>query len=215
MSISYPLTPPTARVASSVKMKIKTMVGSTVSPFTLGQQTYAWPNERWEADFTLPPMKRAIAEQWVGGFLVALNGMEGSFLMGQPGYTTPQGTWSGQSPQVNNEVGSPTLVQTGKTLYIKNLTASSTGKAGDLFQLGSGSTSRLYKLTKDFTADGSGLAQLDFSPRLRASPAHGAAITLASPKGLFMLAGNDDGWDIGEAMVYGLSFSAIEDLRDL
>lgn len=215
MSLSYPLDLPSVKTAKSIRLKLPFKVGMSESPFSNGQQTYDWQSEMWSADITLPPMKRANAEQWVGGFLLALHGRAGSFLMGQPGYTTPQGTWSGQSPQVNNEVGSPTLVQTGYSLYIKNLTAASTGEVGDLFQIGSGSSSRLYKLTKGFTADGSGLAQIDFVPSLRASPSHGASITLASPKGVWMLANNDTEWSIEEAMIYGLAFSAVEDLRGI
>jgi hypothetical protein len=141
--------------------------------------------------------------------------MEGSFNAGQFGYSTPQGTWSGQSPTVTNEVGSPTELQTGKTLWVRSLTPFSTCKGGDYFQLGSGSTARLHKLTQDATADSGGFAQLCFTPRLRSSPAHGAAVTLLRPQGLWMLDSNDTGWSIEEAMLYGLSFSAMEDIRGL
>ena len=209
MTISYPLSLPSVEGAVSMDLEITPNVGMLESEFALGQQTYAWPTERWFIQFACPPMSRADAEQWVGGFLVALNGMEGSFLAGQFGYTTPQGTWSGGSPLVNG------ASQTGKTLAIDGLAAGATGKAGDLFQLGSGSSSRLHKLTKDFTANGSGQATLDFTPRIRTSPADNAAITLASPKGLFMLNSNQGKWSINTAMLYGVSFVAFEDLRGL
>lgn len=208
MSITYPVALPTTKTPKDVAPTLQSQVGMTRSPFALGQQTYAWPNEMWSMSFSLPPMARAAAEVWVA-FLLSLNGLEGSFLAGQPGYTTPQGTWSGQSPLVNG------ASQTGKSLIIDGLTAGATGKAGDYFQLGTTSTSRLYKLTKDFTANGSGQATIDFQPRLRATPGDNAALTLASPKGMFMLSQNQVGWSIGEAMIYGLSFACMEDLRDV
>lgn len=214
MTITYPLSLPTSRTASGAKMEVRPLTGVSRSVFTPGMQSYDWQAEAWFMEWSMPPMERAYAEPWVA-FLLSLYGMTGSFLAGQPGYTTPQGTWSGQSPQVNNEVGSPTLSQTGRSLYIKNLSAGSTIKAGDYFQLGSGSTSRLHKVVKDVTADGSGLAQLDITPKLRSAPAHSAALTLASPKGLFMLPSNKGDWDIGEAMIYGITFDAMEDLRGL
>lgn len=208
MTISFPLSLPAADPAN-LEIEVRPGVGVSRSPFTGGQQTYAWPNEKWFAQWNMPPMTRADAEAWVGGVLLALNGMEGSVLLGQPGYTTPQGTWSGQSPLVKG------ASQTGKTLVIDGLTGASTGKAGDLFQLGSGSSARLHKLTKDFTADSGGEATLDFTPRLRSAPADNAALTLASPKGLFMLAGNQGRWSVGAAMLYGLQLSFEEDLRGL
>lgn len=211
MTISYPLSLPTSgRIASGIDLQVASQVGMTRSPFTGAMQTYAWPNEYWSAQFSLPPMKRAIAEPWIA-FLLALNGMEGSFLMGEPGYTTPQGTWSGGSPLVNG------ASQSGKTLNIKNLADGVTWKAGDYFQLGTGSTSRLYKITQDGAQVGSpsGFGVLCFTPRIRTSPADAAAITLASPKGMFMLADNDGKWSKGEAQVFGLQFAVCEDLRDL
>jgi len=208
MAINYPLALPTIKTAREISLAIASQVGITRSPFTGGQQTYAWPNEKWSGSVLLPPMPRASAEEWIA-FLLALNGHEGSFLCGQDGYTTPRGTWSGQSPLVN--AGS----QTGKTLAIDGLTAAATVKAGDLFQLGTTSTSRLYKITKDGTANGSGQITLDFTPRLRAAPADNAALTLASPKGMMLLAQNTANWSIGQAQMYGVQFAFEEDLRDV
>ncbi len=209
MSITFPLALPTAAGGpASTSPSLNPQVGATRSPFTGGMQTYAWPNEYWTFPFNLPAMIRADAEEWIG-FLLALNGMEGSFLAGQPGYTTPRGTWSGGSPLVNG------AGQSGKVLLVDGLSAGATGKRGDYFQLGSGATSRLYKLTKDMAANGSGQATLDFQPRLRATPADNDPLVLASPVGLMMRTENATSWSIELAMLYGLTFNAMEDLRDL
>lgn len=158
------------------------------------------------ADIQLPPMGRDAAEAWVAA-LVSLNGLEGSFLLGDTANTIPRGTATG-TPLVKG--GS----QTGYDLVTDGWTAGVTGimKAGDWLQLGSGSSSRLYKVMADANSNGSGEATLTLWPKLRSSPADNAAITISSPKGRFMLA-QDIEWSIDEAKVYGLSFLAVEDLR--
>lgn len=205
MTISYPLTAPTVRSPRNVRIGRISTVGLQMSPFTKEQTTYVHQGEMWKMDVSLPPMSRTLAEAWVG-FLLALNGPEGTFLMGQPGYTTARGTWSANSPLVNG------ASQTGKSLAVDGLTASATVKAGDWLQLGSGSSTRLHKVSQDATANGSGQVTLDIWPRLRSSPSDNAAVTISSPKGIWRLARNDQDWDIDLALIYGLSFSAIEAL---
>ena len=206
MTISYPLSLPSTRFAPGTGIRARSGAAVSESPFTGEQQVYVQQLEVWSAQLVLPPMTRADAEAWIA-FLLALNGREGTFLFGDPRNTTPQGTWAGSSPLVKG--GS----QTGKTLAIDGLSAGATVKAGDWFQLGSGASSRLHKVTQDATANGSGEVTLDCWPRLRASPADNAALTIASPKGVFRLASNDLGWDFQPAQFYdGISFAAVEAL---
>jgi hypothetical protein len=56
-----------------------------------------------------------------------------------------------------------------------------------LFQLGSDATTRLYQVTQDAVADASGQANLQFTPKLRASPADGAAVEIVNPAVLLRL----------------------------
>lgn len=158
-------------------------------------------------DVTLPPMKRADAEAWVAA-LVSLNGREGNFLFGDPANTSPRGVGTG-TPLVNG--GS----QTGYDLITDGWTAGQTAimAAGDWIQLGSGSTSRLYKVISDVNSDGGGNATLTLWPKLRNSPSNNDAITVSSPRGRFMLADNLTDWSIDVASIYGISFRAVEDLR--
>lgn len=206
MTISYPISLPSARGPSRIIIRANSIVGVSQSPFTGEQEVYVHQGESWQAEVSLPPMHRADAEEWIGAFLLALNGREGTFLMGDPVNTTPRGSWLGASPLVNG------ASQSGKTLAIDGLAAGATGKAGDWLQLGTGSSTHLHKLTAPFTANGSGQATLDIWPRLRAAPADNAAVTIASPKGLWRLTSNVREWSIDIAQIYGLNFSCVEAL---
>ena len=205
MSISYPITFPSGVAPSGVTIRQRSVVGVGVSPFTLSQQVYAHQGESWEADVDMPLMTRAQAAAF-RGFLLSLNGREGTFLMGDPVETSPLGTWSSGSPQVNG------ASQTGRSLAIKNLTAGMTIKAGDWLQLGSGSTTELHQVAVDATADGSGLATLDIWPRIRTSPANSAAIVISSTKGRWRLADNVNEYSVQIGQFYGFRFCAVEAL---
>ena len=202
MSISYPLSLPTSPRLRRVTMIARHRVGRTASPFTGEQQIQQFQGMWWEADITLPAMIRASADAW-GATLGQLFGSYGTFLLGDPAASTARGTVAG-SPLVNG--GS----QTGNSLVTDGWTASATILQGDYIQLGTGTTTRLYRNLKDVTADGGGNATLDIFPRLRESPSDNAVITVASCQGTFRLASNDLRWDTDEALMYGMTFSAIE-----
>jgi len=206
VTISYPLSLPSTGFAPGTGIRARAGAAVSESPFTGEQQVYVHQLEVWSAQLVLPPMSRADAEGWIG-FLLSLNGREGTFLFGDPRNTTPTGTWAGSSPLVKG--GS----QTGKSLSIDGLSAGATIKAGDWLQLGSGNSARLHKVTQDATANGAGEVTLDIWPRLRSSPADNAPLTIASAQGVFRLASNELGWDFQPAQMYdGYSFAAVEAL---
>ncbi len=208
MAVSYPISISGLKNPRSVVIRQRSVVGVGASTFTLQPQVYAWSGQVWEAEIALAPMERADAEAWIAK-LVSLNGREGNFLIG-PDYAnlTPRGIGTG-TPLVNG------ASQTGYDLITDGWTAGQTGimKAGDWFQLGSGSSARLYKVVVDANSSGGGAATLTIWPKLRSSPADNAALTVSSPVGRFMLAGNETEWSIDVASFYGLSFRAVEDLR--
>jgi hypothetical protein len=189
-----------------VRLVANDVVGVSQSPFTAVQQVYRYSGQFWEADITLPPMKRADAEYWIS-FLLKLNGPFGTFLMGDPNGVTPRGAATG-TPLVNG------AGQTGNELVTDGWTTSTTGilKAGDYIQLGTGATSRLYKVLDDVNSDGSGNATLTLWPDLRSAPADNAAITVSNTKTTFRLNSAQTSWDINEATIYGLTFGAREAL---
>jgi hypothetical protein len=202
MAISYPLSLPSVKGPSSIVIRAMNTIGVLESPFSYVQQVQDFAGDRWEMDVMLVPMKRSNAEEWVAK-LLALKGAYGTFLLGDSVNTSPRGTWSG-TPLVKG------ASQTGESLAIDGVSAGATALAGDWFQLGSGSSTRLHKVLVDATANGSGEMTLDIFPKLRSSPADNAPLTLSSPKGLWRLASNTREWSIETAQIYGIRFSAIE-----
>ena len=204
MAITYPLSHPTNVGFASASMTAKSVVGVSRSPFTGAQQVQKHQGQWWEFQASLPPMTRATAEEWVA-FLLSLNGMQGTFLLGDPLGTTARGIATG-TPLVKG------ASQTGNSLITDGWTASQTGilKAGDYFQLGNSTSSKLYKVLNDANSDGSGDATFDIWPNINTAVSDDTALTVASAKGLFRLAANEMRWDLQQAQKYGIAFSAIE-----
>ena len=203
MAISYPLSLPNTTSYASARMTARSVVGVTKSPFTGAQQVQKHQGQHWEWEAHLVPMTRASAEEWIA-FMLSLNGMQGTFLLGDPLGATALGVASG-TPLVKG------ASQTGSSLITDGWTATQTGilKSGDYFQLGTGSSSKLYKVLADANSDGSGDATFDIFPAINTAVANDATITVASPKGLFRLASNEMGFDLKQAQRYGIAFSAI------
>lgn len=204
MTISYPLALPTHTGIAQIELRATNAVAYGSSPFTFAGQTFAYPGQMWQADVTLPPMKRADAEQWVA-WLISLRGQLGTFLLGDPIGGTARGTPTG-TPLVKG------AGQTGGTLEIDGASNSITGwlKAGDYIQLGTGSSARLHKVLADANSDASGNVTLDIWPHIRTAPADNATVTVSNAKGLFRLSSNEQAWSINEASIYGISFGAME-----
>lgn len=204
MAISYPLSLPSHTGIQSITFRMVNTVGISQSPFTYAQQAVAHAGQRWEVDVTLPPMKRADAEQWVA-WLASLRGQLGTFTLGDPIGTTPRGS-AGGTPLVNG------ASQTGGTLVIDGCTASQTGwlKAGDYIQLGSAGSATLHKVLQDADSDGSGNVTLDIWPYIRTAPSDNATVTTSNTVGNFRLASNQQNWNVNEASIYGMTFGAFE-----
>lgn len=209
MSIVYPRALPSALQAASVRLTTESTVGMSESPFTRSQQAYVWSGERWRADVTLRAMKAATAKSVIA-WLLSLNGMEGTFLMGDLSRPAQDGTWSAGSPGVVVDGAHAAGV---RAVALKNFTAGATGIAGDYIQIGFGSNAHLHMLLQDFTADGSGLASVDLWPRTRAALANNENILTSGAVGLWRLASNESSWAVRRGKVYEVAFSAIEALE--
>lgn len=209
MAISYPMSLPSVSGFAELEITPNALVGESRSPFTGAQQTYAWAGEFWRAVGRLPEyMPREDAEDWIG-FFTALNGREGSLLAGDPLGASPRGTWAG-TPVVH-----AAHAARAKTIAMDGFTAGATGKRGDWVQFGTGSSSRLHKVTADFTADGSGEANVEIWPPLRAALADNATFVTSSAKGLWKLDVNGVSWTVRDVRIGGIAIPLIEDLRDL
>jgi hypothetical protein len=202
--ITYPLALPTHTGIAQIELRAINAVAYARSPFTFAGQTFAYPGQMWTADLTLPPMKRADAEQWVA-WLISLRGQLGTFLLGDPNGATARGAATG-TPLVNG------ASQTGGSLVIDGAATSVTGwlKAGDYIQLGSNGSSTLHKVLTDANSDGSGNVTLDIWPHIRVAPADNAAVTVSDAKGLFRLSSNEQAFSINESAIYGMTFAAME-----
>lgn len=211
MALTYPLTPPASPVAQRLGAAAESVVAVNASPFTLFEQAYVWAGDRWGPwQIGLPALKDADAQDWIA-FLLALNGVEGSFLMADPGYSGKRGTWL---------YGSPTAVVNGahaagvRTVSLKNFTSGATAKAGDYLQFGTGANSRLHRVVQDATASGAGVLSLEIWPRTRAALADGDAFVVDSPVGVWRLAENRRDWSVEDARNHGIAFTIVEYLRD-
>jgi len=207
MAISYPLAFPTATGVAAVTLRGVNAVAISESPFTFKQQVIAHQGQRWEAEITLPPQKRATAETWAA-FLMSLQGSRGTFLMGDPNAATARGSASttAGTPVVNG------ASQTGQSLTVDGLPASATGYllAGDYIQLGGGSSATLHKVLQNVDSNASGQATMELWPYVRTAPADGATIVVGDAQGVFRLTSNQADWSIDSASVYGISFAAVE-----
>ena len=169
------------------------------SPLSGATRTLALPGAVWKfsAVFTsLSGDERRTVEGW----LASLNGRAGRFFFSPPEYWLPRG--SARTATVNGPL------QTGSTLALLT-TASATLAAGDFLQLPTG---QLVRATAAATADGAGQMSLPIAPPLRTSPTNGASITLANPKGTFMLASDEAGLVIGAGGFADWTLDAVEAL---
>jgi len=191
MAITYPLALPTAVGIERLDMRLVSVVAVATSPFTLSQQVYAHPGQRWQAEVRVPAISgRADADAWIS-FLVAMRGQFGTATFGDPLRATPRGVGTG-TPLVNG--GS----QTGRALVTDGWTPSQAGimRAGDYIQIGTGANTRLHMVVEDAASNGSGQATLSIEPALRASPLDNQAVITSSPVGLWRLSSNDIGWSL-------------------
>jgi hypothetical protein len=165
-------------LVSSLERRLVTTTAVATSPFTGTEQVQDWGGEWWEYGFEMARMNGRDGRR-LSAFLTALGGPRGRFLFRDPTIRQPGFSFT---PIV---VGG---LQTGATLVTSGWPASSTSLfAGDFFSLGSDHQTRLYQLTSDVISNAAGLASLSFVPRLRASPADGAALQIAAPAVLLRL----------------------------
>lgn len=192
MAITYPLSIPTTIGIESIELRAINAVAISQSPFTYKQQVISHGGQKWEASVTIPSVRRDLAAEWKA-MLVALKGPTGTFLLGDPDYTTPQGTVTSCTLSGSAGDESVTVTMSGSLL------------AGDYIQLGTGSSSKLHQVLVDKTGSGT----LEIWPALR-SDYTSATVVFNSPKGVFRLSSNSSNWSINNNSAYGISFDCVE-----
>jgi hypothetical protein len=139
-----------------------------------------------------------------------LRGQYGTFLLGDPNGTTPQGSAA-------TTAGTPLVMgasQTGQDLVIDGLPTSVTGYllAGDYIQLGSGITSKFYKVLTQVNTSAAGVATVTIWPSITTAPTDDDPIVLNNTKGRFRLSNNVASWEINNISSYGITFDCVEAL---
>ena len=203
MSISYPLTLPTATRVRNISLTAVNAVAYSQSPFTFAGQSHAYSGQMWRADVTLPPMRRSSADAWIT-FLMSLRGQFGTFLLGDPIACTPRGL-AATFP------GNPAITsQTGGTIAVTGASNNKTNwlLAGDYIQIGTGLNATLHKVLQDASTNASGQTSLEIWPHVRDTRTE--SITVSNAVGKFRLSENQQSWSVNEASIYGISFSAME-----
>jgi hypothetical protein len=202
MAIAFPIDLPDTDSFREARMTARTSVGVTRSPFTGAQQVQKHQGQWWEFECALVPMNRDTAEDWIS-FLLSLNGQEGTFLLGDPLGVVPRGIATG-TPLIKG------ASQTGRTLITDGWTASTQNilKAGDYFQLGSGSETRLHKVLTNSASNALGESTLDIFPEIKTAYADNTAISTSNARGAFRLTSNEMGFDLQQASKYGISFAS-------
>lgn len=206
MAISYPLSLPTGIGIAQIELRVTNAVAISRSPFTFAQQVHAYAGQSWQADVTLPPIQRDLAEEWLA-WLISLKGQVGTFYLGDPNAKTPRG-----SARNSDTIDINGTQSSGNTIAIDSAPINRTGylKAGDYIHVNTGTTRQLFKVLKDANTNASGQATLDVWPDVRVSLGDNATVTVENTQGLFRLASNEQSFSINEASTYGISFSAIE-----
>lgn len=167
----------------NMTMRLRSATAISQSPFTYDQQTYQHQGVRWEAEVTLPPMKRADAKQ-VEAFFASLRGQANTFTLGNPLHNiTATGSITGSAGDTTCTV------------------ASFNGAvAGDYFDI----NDTLHIITEVNSS-----TSIDIMPPLRLD-ASAASMTFDLPVGTWRLASNEIAWNINEASLYGFTFACVE-----
>ena len=162
-------------LVSSLERRLITSVAEARSPFTGTSQVQDWGASWWEYQIEMAVTQGANARR-LSAFFTALGGLRGRFLFPDPSIELPvaAGNPSVTEAQV---AGAGTLRTAGWGLGLR---------AGDFFQLGADSTTRLYQLTADVMPVGSE-AMLSFVPPLRTSVPVGTLLGLDAPSVLLRL----------------------------
>ena len=194
MAITYPLTPPAGIRIATLNLKATSAVARNVSPFTYSSQSYNWTGSMLSGDVECPPMNRADAEALIGFLIMAARG---TFYFRDYANGTQRGTMSG-SPKLDGSHAANTT-----TITIDG--GSGSWAVGDYIQFGTGSSSRLHKITQVNSA-----TSYEVFPLLRTTYPDDTAIVFSNAVGVFRLTNTSCDWSIDTAKKYGLNFSIFE-----
>jgi len=194
MAITYPLTPPAAIRIASLRFSAISAVARNISPFTFSSQSYNWTGTMLSGDVECPPMNRADAEELIGFLIMAARG---TFYFRDYANGTQRGNMS-SNPQLDG-------AHVANTTTITIDGGSGSWAVGDYIQLGTGSSSKLHKITQVNSA-----TSYEIFPLLRTNYPDNTTIVYSNAVGVFRLGTTTCDWSIDTAKKYGLNFSIFE-----
>ena len=194
MAITYPLTPPAAIRIASLRFSAISAVARNISPFTFSSQSYNWTGTMLNGDVECPPMNRADAEELIGFLIMAARG---TFYFRDYANGTQRGNMSSNPKLDGAHVANTT------TITIDG--GSGSWAVGDYIQLGTGSSSKLHKITQVNSA-----TSYEIFPLLRTNYPDNTTIVYSNAVGVFRLGTTTCDWSIDTAKKYGLNFSIFE-----
>ena len=162
-------------LVTSLERRLVTSVAEARSPFTGTSQIQDWGASWWAYQIEMA-VTQGVNARRLSAFFTALGGLRGRFLFPDPSIEVPIAVGAPYVLQAQ-AAGASSLQTTGWGLGLR---------AGDFFQLGSETTTRLYQLTEDVTPL-SGAATLAFVPPLRAAVQAGTPVGLEAPSVLLRL----------------------------
>lgn len=100
--------------------------------------------------------------------------------------------------------------QAGRTLDIDGGTPNYAFKEGQPFSIEVAGQHYLHFIDSQVIADGTGAAEITFSPMLRVSPTDGAALHFAKPMIEGFIMGDEFSWQLSLDRLVGISFDIVE-----
>ncbi len=116
---------PTTPNFISSNFRLRRYIGAAISPYTGSLQTQEYDGVFWEAEVTLPPMRRDLAVNWQS-FLMELNGPVNTFKFADPDALTMRGTHNASQGGVKGQQRvNETNIQLSFTASSNTITAAS------------------------------------------------------------------------------------------
>lgn len=191
---------------TTVKWGLRTNTQQFKSPITKSTQTIERVGAAWTANLSYAGLDEELLRPLIG-FLAALGGTAGRFMLFDAGHPTPNGTISGAA--VVSGAG-----QSGKTVNVSGFTG--TLLVGDYIGLpvtrpdGITGTTELKMVTADVTGAGGAVA-VSIAPAIRATPISGGTVTYNQATSVMrLLDDNQVNYGRGGSPIYSLNISCIE-----
>jgi hypothetical protein len=175
-------------------IRLKTSTVTSVSPYTYQQQTQDFGGRMWEAEVTIRQLTHTEAMQF-DAFLTALDGVTGTFYLGNPLMTHSAST----SVTINGaqSAGDTTVA----------VTSANTGAAvpvGHHIEIGGHLHMTLTEIPKNANTT------ITITPPLREDVADDDAVTVNAPQGTWRLSDPETQYEISTAGKYSFTLSCTE-----